>query len=351
MDFQDVIKQINIPDQTLKGKLLSKIDNLTKPIGSLGKIENIALRLGLIQETLNPQITNKRHLIFAGDHGITAESVSAYPQSVTAQMVQNFLNGGAAINVFSSMQNIELHIIDIGVNFEFEKNNCLINKKIRKGTRNFLHGPALTTQEVKDAIEIGIEMAYKAANDGIQLLSIGEMGIGNTTSTTAITSVLTNIKPLALTCYGTGITEEQRKHKADIINRSIRKNQPCSTDAIDILTKIGGLEIAGMTGVCIGAAKYKIPCILDGYISLSSAALACLLNPNIKEYLFASHKGVERAHKELIKYIGIDDFLDLDMRLGEGTGAVLAVYIFDLACKMMSDMASFESAKIDQKSI
>ena len=331
--------------------LQQKIDLLTKPIGSLGKIERIALKLGLLQQTLTPDVSKKRHIVFAADHAITEEGVSAYPSSVTAQMVLNFLRGGAGVNVFGRLNGVEVKVVDVGVDYEFEQGTELIQKKVRRGARNFMCEPALKLDEVQQAIAVGREMVMSAKQDDIQLLSLGEMGIGNTTSAAAIAAVLTDCSPLDLACYGTGIDESRRQHKAKIIEMAIAKHRPNPSDALDILCKVGGLEIAAIMGACLAARSHHLPVILDGYICLAGGALACVEDKDVEQCLFGSHKGVELAHRKLIEFIRLEDFLDLDMRLGEGTGAVLATNVFEAACRMMKEMATFDSAHIDQKNV
>jgi nicotinate-nucleotide--dimethylbenzimidazole phosphoribosyltransferase len=333
----------------LADALQAKIDHLTKPLGSLGKIERIALKLGLLQQSLTPNVGKKRHIVFAADHAITEEGVSAYPSSVTAQMVFNFLRGGAAVNVFGRLNDVEVTVVDVGVDFDFATDTKLVRKKVRKGARNFMREPALTPEEARQAIAVGRDMAVSAKKDGVQLLSLGEMGIGNTTPAATIAAILTGCSPMEVACYGTGIDETRRRKKATIIEMAIAKHQPDPADAFDILCKVGGLEIAAIMGACAAAHLHRLPVILDGYICLAGGALACLEQKDVSSCLFGSHKGVELAHRKLIECMGLEDFLDLDMRLGEGTGAVLATHIFEAACRMMEEMATFDSAHVDRK--
>ncbi|HEV8370806.1 MAG TPA: nicotinate-nucleotide--dimethylbenzimidazole phosphoribosyltransferase [Pyrinomonadaceae bacterium] len=322
---------------------------LTKPPGSLGRLEEIANRLAAIQRTVTPVVTNKRIYVVAGDHGVTAEGISAYPREVTPQMVDNFLRGGAAINVLGRAGRIEVRVVDAGVDADLSDRAELIHAKVVRGTANFAVGPAMTRAQAEACLTAGIELAQAAFNDGINLLGIGEMGIGNTTSASAITAALLKCDPERVTGRGTGLDDAGLVHKIAVIRRSIETNNPDTTNAIDVLAKLGGAEIGLMAGIVLGAAANHISIVADGFISTAAAALALRLQPNVRDYLFNGHRSAERGHTALIDFIGEQPLLDLSMRLGEGTGAALAMSIIEGAAKLLSEMATFADAGVSNK--
>jgi len=322
---------------------------LTKPPGSLGRLEEIANRLAAIQQTVTPRIRGKRIYVVAGDHGVTAEGISAYPREVTAQMVDNFLRGGAAINVLTRSGGIEVRVVDASVDADLTDRKGLIHAKTMRGTANFAVGPAMTRAEAEAAVAAGIELARVSASDGIHLLGIGEMGIGNTSAASAITAVLLGRDPDTVTGRGTGIDDERLAHKVAVIRRAVELNKPDAHDAIDILAKVGGAEIGVMAGIVLGAAADHLPVVADGFISTTAAALALTLEPNARDYLFNGHRSAERGHAALIDFIGDQPLLDLSMRLGEGTGAALAMHIVEAAAKLLSEMATFADAGVSNK--
>jgi nicotinate-nucleotide--dimethylbenzimidazole phosphoribosyltransferase len=322
---------------------------LTKPPGSLGRLEEIGNRLAAIQQTLTPRVTGKRIYVVAADHGVTSEGVSAFPREVTAQMVDNFLRGGAAINVLGRNGAIEVKIVDAGVDADLTDRDGLLHLKIMRGTANFVLGPAMTRDEAQRSVVAGIELARAAKSEGVALLGIGEMGIGNTTAASAITAALTGRDPGTVTGRGTGIDDDHLTHKIKIIRQALAVNQPDSADAIDVLAKVGGAEIGVMMGIVLGAAAERLPVIADGFISTAAAALAFRLCPHVRGYLFAAHRSSEQGHAVLIDYIGEQALLDLSMRLGEGTGAALAMHIIDAASKLLSEMATFKEAGVSDK--
>ena len=309
---------------------------LTKPPGSLGRLEEIANRLAAIQRSVTPSVTKKRIYVVAGDHGVTAEGVSAYPREVTPQMVDNFLRGGAAINVLCRAGGIEVKIVDAGVDADLSDRRELVHAKVMRGTANFAVGPAMTREEAELCLTTGIRLAQVAAYDGISLLGIGEMGIGNTTAASAITSVLLKCDPELVTGRGTGVDDAGLAHKVEVIRRAIKTNNPDPGDAIDILARVGGAEIGVMAGIVLGAAANRLPIVADGFISTTAAALALTLEPNVRDYLFYGHRSSERGHTALIDFIGEQPLLDLSMRLGEGTGAALSMPIIESAARLLS---------------
>lgn len=342
--------QIEAVDQSWLENAAARQLTLTKPPGSLGRLEEIGNRLAAIQRAVTPNVNRKRIYVVAADHGVTAEGISAYPREVTAQMVDNFLAGGAAINVLGRHGEIDVRIVDAGVDADLGSRSGLLNVKTLRGTQNFARGPAMNRSEAERLINAGIDLARAAKTDGIQLLGIGEMGIGNTTAASAITAALTREDPANLTDRGTGVDDERLAHKIEVIRRSLVVNQPDANDAIDVLTKVGGAEIAVMTGIVIGASLTCTAVIADGFISTAAAALAVSLCPNARGYLFLAHRSVERGHAALIDLIGLQPFLDLKMRLGEGTGAALAMHIVDASARLLSEMATFSEANVSNKS-
>ncbi len=348
--FQNIIKSVKPINQTLRASAQRKIDHKTKPLGALGGLEELAVQMCLIQQDLNPQINRKELFVFAGDHGVAEEGVSAFPSEVTEQMVRNFLNGGAAINVLCSHHEIGLHIVDMGVNCDFPNTPGLINKKIRKGTSNFALKDAMTKKEAYSAIEGGMAAFLDTSStEKIDIVGLGEMGIANTASATAIISVITSIPVKDAVGRGTGVDDHGLLHKMKVIQKALDFHQPDPADGIDILTKIGGFEIAAIAGAALAAASKGTAVILDGLISTAGALIACLLNPDISGYLISGHKSVEPAHLTSLRHLNLKPVHDLEMRLGEGTGAALTIDIVDAACKIMRKMASFEEAGVAGK--
>ena len=341
--------QIEAVDQTSLERAAARQLTLTKPPGSLGRLEEIANRLAAIQQTVTPKVSCKRIYVVAADHGVTSEGVSAYPREVTAQMVDNFLNGGAAINVLGRHEEIDVQIVDAGVDADLSSRKNLIEVKTLRGTANFARGPAMSRVEAERLVSAGIDLARAARTDGIELLGIGEMGIGNTTAASAITAALLREDAGSHTDRGTGIDDPGLAHKIEVIRRALNVNNPDPDDAIDVLSKVGGAEIAVMMGIVIGAAINRIAVVADGFISTAAAALAVSLCPNVRGYLFVAHRSVERGQAALIRLIGVEPLLDLKMRLGEGTGAALAMHIVDAAAKLLSEMATFSEAQVSDK--
>jgi nicotinate-nucleotide--dimethylbenzimidazole phosphoribosyltransferase len=322
------------------------LDSLTKPPGSLGILEELAIKFTAIRNTEQPTINNKSVVVFAADHGVTEEGISAYPAEVTPQMVQNFLAGGAAINVLARQQNAEVLIVDIGVNHRFEPHPYLLDRKIAFGTRNLTKEPAMSRSEAEESIIIGIQIASQLAEKDVDLLATGEMGIGNTTASSAIFSLLGDLPASKVTGRGTGINDKTLDKKISVIQHAIDMHTPDPDDPIDILTKVGGFEIGGITGLILGAAAKNIPIVVDGLISSAGASLAIKLNPNVKDYIFPSHCSVEPGHQVFFDLLEAAPLFDLKMRLGEGTGAVLAFNMIEAAVKIYSEMATFKNAGV-----
>lgn len=353
MSESELMKRVAaiVPADEAAGVLaLERLDNLTKPPKSLGHLEELAQRVAAITGEVKPVIGLKRIYTFAGDHGVTEEGISPYPKEVTPQMVLNFISGGAAINVLTRHVGAEIKVVDMGVDFDFGgMAGSLIDRKIRRGTANFTRGPAMTRQEALIALAAGMELADLAKADGVGLLGAGEMGIGNTTSSAALLCVFAGIRPEDAVGRGTGIDDEGLKRKADAVKRGIEANSPDPADPVGVLAKIGGLEIAGMAGLFLGAALNRIPVVADGFISGAAALTAVNINPLVKDYLFMSHLSEERGHAKLVENLGIRPILDLGMRLGEGTGAALAMSVIEASAKIITEMATFAEAGVSGK--
>lgn len=347
--IEKVCAQIEPVDHSWLSAARERQLTLTKPPGSLGRLEEIANRLAAMQRTVTPQVTSKRIYVVAGDHGVTAAGVSAYPREVTPQMVDNFLRGGAAINVLARVGRIEVRVVDAGVDADLSDRAELIQAKVMRGTANFAIGPAMTRADAEACLVTGIELAQAAANDGVQLLGIGEMGIGNTTAASAITAVLLTCDPEDVTGRGTGVDDQGLAQKISVLRRAIEINKPDAGDALDILSKLGGAEIGMMAGIVLGSAANHLPIVADGFISTAAAALAISLEPKARDYLFIGHRSAERGHTALIDFIGEQPLLDLSMRLGEGTGAALAMHVMEGAARVLGEMATFADARVSNK--
>ncbi|MEK5442449.1 nicotinate-nucleotide--dimethylbenzimidazole phosphoribosyltransferase [Fredinandcohnia sp. FSL W7-1320] len=324
------------------------INTLTKPIGSLGRLEEMAINLAEMKNEPFPSVTPPGVLVFAADHGITSEGVSAYPQAVTKQMVRNFLNGGAAINVFSRQIGAILKVIDIGVATDIE-HESLINQKVRYGTGNFYLEDAMSRQEAEQAMDTGYNQALQIIEEGAQCLILGEMGIGNTTSSSAILAVLSGKDISQLVGRGTGISDATFLHKTEIIKQALIRRNPNPNDPIDILAKVGGLEIAAMTGAMLGAASKRVPILVDGFICTIAALVASLISPSVNDYIMVTHQSVEPGHNIALSLVGKKPIIDLGLRLGEGTGAAISFPIIQSATLMLKEMATFDSAGISKK--
>jgi len=345
----ETCNRIKPVDSTWQGAAAARQLTLTKPPGSLGQLEVIGNRIAAILGTDKPQIKNKRIYVIAGDHGVTEEGVSAYPRDVTFQMVMNFLNGGAAINVLSRHGGIEVKVVDAGVDYDFPAHDQLMDRKVARGSANFAKQSALTAEQTSRAIIAGIDLAQDAKRDGVGIIGIGEMGIGNTTSASAITAALTGYPPKDVTGRGTGVDDKTLAVKIAVIERALERHSPKKNDAIDILSKVGGTEIGVMMGLAIGAAAEGLPIVADGFISTAAAALAVAFCPTVADYLFVGHRSEEQGHNKLIAYIGAKPILDLGLRLGEGTGAALAMHLLEASAKILCEMATFGEAGVSDK--
>ena len=325
------------------------LDNLTKPPGSLGVLEDIAKKIAGITGEVKPPLPKKTCILLAGDHGVTDEGVSAFPKEVTPQMVLNFLNGGAAMSVLSRHVGAELIVVDIGVAADLPDHPLLVKKKVAYGTANMAKGPAMNRDQAVQAIEAGIEVAEKCLQSGTGIFGTGEMGIGNTTPSTAITAFYRGSGVAEVCGRGTGVDDQNLKLKVRVIEKAIELNNPDRDDALDVLSKIGGYEIAGMAGVMLAAAANRKPVLIDGFISGAAALVASKLQPLAVDYMLASHLSEEPGHAAALDLLGLQPYLRMNMRLGEGTGAALAMSIVDGALKIVHEMASFADAGVSNK--
>jgi nicotinate-nucleotide--dimethylbenzimidazole phosphoribosyltransferase len=285
----------------------------------------------------------------AADHGVAREGVSAYPSDVTAQMVLNFLRGGAAINVLARQAGARVTVVDIGVAADFEPLPGLLRRKVMCGTRSLAQGPAMSREEAMQAIQVGVDVFNEEAARGLDLLATGDMGIGNTTPSSAIVAALTGLPVAQVAGRGTGIDDEGLERKIKVIEQALAVNRPDANEAMDVLHKVGGLEIAGLAGVMIAAAQQRVPLVVDGFISTAAAMIAVGLAPGVRNYLIPAHQSVEIGHRAMLKYLRLTPFLDLNLRLGEGTGAVLAFHLIEAAARILREMETFEEAGVSDK--
>lgn len=343
--MKKVMEGIKPTDREMMAKARERVDNLTKPLGSLGALEETAVRLCGITGSMVPDVHKKTVIVMAADNGVCCEGVAAYPQQVTALMAKAMADGTAGVAVFARMLGADVRIIDVGM-IEPVEYKGIINKRIRPGTANMAEGPAMTRDEAVRAIETGIEAAFDAVDLGCQLIATGEVGIGNTTSGSAVLAALEGLSPSLTTGRGAGLDDTALLGKIKVVERAIAKNKPDPADAIDVLSKVGGLDIAGMTGIYLGAAYRRVPVVIDGFISSVAALAAVRLNPLSLEYMFPSHLSAEKGGALALERLGLKPYLHLDMRLGEGSGAVLAFYILEAAASALVQMKTFEEAGI-----
>jgi nicotinate-nucleotide--dimethylbenzimidazole phosphoribosyltransferase len=336
-----------MPNSSLRATLENKINQKTKPLGALGRLETLALQIGLILNTLTPEIHKPTILIFAADHGISQSGVSAYPSSVTAQMVQNFLNGGAAINVFARQHNLALKIIDVGVNAEFETHENLLSLKIGFGTQNFLHSPAMSLSDCEKALENGASVVQELHEKGCNCVGFGEMGIGNTASAAILMHCFTKIPLNDCVGRGTGLNDEQLDNKKALLKQAV-ENYPDLKSSLEILATFGGFEIATMVGAYLKAAELKMLILVDGFVCGAALLTALQFNSNVLDFCVFSHVGSENGHRALLNFFNVKPLLNLEMRLGEGSGIALAYPLTQSAILFLNEMATFEEAGVDK---
>ena len=349
MKLEDVIKKIQPLDDAAMQSAQARQNMLTKPQGSLGRLEELSIQLAGIYRQPLPSIKDKVIVTMAGDHGVVSEGVSAFPQEVTPQMVLNFLNGGAAINVLSRHVGARVVIVDMGVASDFESHPSLVVKKVTKGTANMTQGPAMTRAQAKQAILSGVEVVEAEIKRGLDIVGTGEMGIGNTTPSAAIAAALTGESPAKIAGRGTGVDDEGLKRKINAVERALAINQPNPKDGLDVLAKVGGFEIGGLAGVILGAAANGKPVMVDGFISTAAAMIAVAIAPAARPYLISAHRSQEFGHGVMLNWLGLKPLFDFDLRLGEGTGAALGISMAEAACKILSEMATFGEAGVSDK--
>jgi len=347
--LSNIIGMIRPLDEEAMAQARARQDQLTKPQGSLGRLEELSIQLAGIQGKPRPQISHKVIITMAGDHGVVAEGVSLYPQQVTAQMVHNFLRGGAGINVITRQVGARVIVVDMGVAAELEPDAQLLSRKVAPGTRNMCLGPAMTSEQAVKAIETGIEIVTAEVTKGLDIIATGDMGISNTTASSAICAVMTG-KPVAkVTGKGAGIGDKQLSHKVEVIDKALVLNHPDPEQPLDVLAKVGGFEIGGLAGVMLAAAAYRIPVVVDGFISGAAALIATALSPGLKDFLIAGHVSAEAGHRLLLSHLGLKPLLDLNMRLGEGTGAALGIFLAEIAVRILSEMSTFAEAGVSER--
>ena len=348
-NWKNESRNIPAPDPLWAQRARQRLNEQTRPQGSLGALEGFLERLSSIQKKERLDIGKKRILIFAADHGVTEENVSLYPREVTRAMALNFLSGGATINALARQISAEVRVIDMGIDAEFEKAAGLIDRKISRGTRNMAKEPAMTSQELDRAVAAGWEMAEEACRDGIQMLALGEMGIGNTTAASAVIAALTGLSAVTVTGRGTGLDESMRLHKAGVIAGALKLHGPMAGDPLKALQCVGGYEIAALTGAILGAAYYEIPVVVDGWIVSAAALAAIVWNPRALDYLFFAHESAEQGHRILLERFDVRPLLDLSMRLGEASGAALAMTLLDAAVHIYNEVATFAEAGVSKR--
>jgi nicotinate-nucleotide--dimethylbenzimidazole phosphoribosyltransferase len=348
--LEQTLNRIQPLDLRLAKPAQVRLDQLTKPRGSLGRLEELAVRCVLITGKARPQVDDKVLLVFCADHGVSAAGVSAYPREVTAQMVYNFLRGGAAITVLARQLNIIVKIVDLGVDADFAPQvPGLLQCKIARGTANLAEGPAMSRAAAVRAVETGIALAAEEVRHGTQLLGVGEMGIGNSTAAAALLSAFSGIAPEELAGFGTGIDEATRQRKAEIIYQALACNRPDPSDPLGVLAQLGGYEIAGIVGVCLTGAAWRVPVVIDGFIATAGAWVACALHPGVKDCLIFAHLSAEQGHRRILAALQVQPLLDLGLRLGEGSGAALGMGLVESAVRLYNEMATFAEAGVTEK--
>lgn len=330
------------------GEIQAKFNAFAIPRGSLGRLEELAKMYASIKGAVSGTMKHKKIFTMAGDHGVVEEGVSAFPQQVTRQMVHNFIEGGAAINVLARHIGAQVIVVDCGVASYLEPHPCLKIKKVGPGTKNMAVGPAMSREDAVRSLEAGIELIEEELEEGIDIVGAGDMGIANTTPSSALLSVLGGMDVMSVTGRGTGLDDESLRRKREVIKRAIAVNQPNPHDPIDVLAKIGGYEIGGIAGLCLGAARYRIPVVLDGFISTAGALIAHAIEPKVNNYLIASHVSAEKGHGMMLKFLNKFPLLDLNMRLGEGTGAALGINLVEAGVKLLHEMATFHEAGVSE---
>jgi nicotinate-nucleotide--dimethylbenzimidazole phosphoribosyltransferase len=349
--LEEVIGGIEPLSEEWQLKARNYLNNLAIPQGSLGELLSLAEQLAAIKRTLKPSVRRKTVITMAGDHGVVEEGVSAFPQEVTPQMVANFVAGGAAINVLGEVAGARVLVVDMGVAADLSdlvKKGKILSYKVGNGTLNMARGPAMTREQAEKVLEAGIDIVGKLVGEGVELLATGDMGIGNTTASSAILAAFSGHPVNEVTGRGTGISDEALKNKVRVIQMALDVNQPNANDAVDVLSKVGGFEIGGIAGIILGAAYYKVPVLVDGFISSAGALLAKKLAPNSWDYMIAAHQSMEYGHRLMLEELGLKPLLNLNLRLGEGTGAALAMSVVESAAQVIGKMLTFEDAGVSR---
>ena len=349
MTIEHLITRIQPLDQEAMAAARARQDMLTKPQGSLGRLESLSIQLAGITGQARPRIEHKVVTVMAGDHGVVAEGVSAFPQEVTPQMVLNFLFGGAAINVLAKHVGARVVIVDMGVAAEMQAHPQLVSRRVAAGTANIARGPAMTHDQAEQSILSGAEVVEAEIARGLDILATGDMGIGNTTPSAAIACAVTGRTPSEIVGRGTGVDNDGLKRKVQAVEDALRINRPNPNDGLELLSKIGGFEIGGLAGAILGAAAHRRPVVIDGFISTAAAIIAVTLAPQVREYLIAAHCSQELGHRLMMDWLGVAPLLDMHMRLGEGTGAALAMSVVEASCKILDEMATFGEAGVSEK--
>lgn len=351
LSLAEAIERIEPCSKEWRQKAKNHLNNLAIPPGSLGELLNIAEQLAAIKQSLKPSVRRKTVVTMAGDHGVVAEGVSAFPPEVTPQMVANFVTGGAAINVLAESVGAQVIVVDMGVASDLNdlvKAGKIVSRKVGYGTQNMSRGPAMTRQQAIQALEAGINLAGDLVGDGVELLATGDMGIGNTTPSSAILAVFSGLSVPEVTGRGTGIGDAALANKVRVIQRCLDVNNPDATDPVDVLAKVGGFEIGGIAGLILGAAYHKVPVMVDGFISSAGALLAKKLAPSSSDYMIAAHESLEYGHRFMLKELGLKPIFNLNLRLGEGTGAALALHVVEAAAQVIGKMLTFEAAGVSR---
>lgn len=349
MSLENLISRIAPLDAAAMAAARARQDTLTKPQGSLGRLEALSIQLaGITGQTL-PRLTHKVVLTMAGDHGVVAEGVAAFPQEVTVQMVYNFLRGGAAINVLARHVGARIVVVDMGVAADLAPHSDLVNKKIAMGTQNIAQGPAMSRQQAEQCLLAGAEVVESEIKRGLDILGTGDMGIGNTTPSAAIAAAMTGRSAAEVVGRGAGVDDAGLAVKIAAVQRALTVNRPDPHDALDVLAKVGGFEIGGLAGAMLAAAAHRRPVVVDGFISTAAAMIAVGLAPQLRAYLISAHRSQERGHQAMLTWLGLSPLVDLDMRLGEGTGAALGISLAEAACKILAEMATFSEAGVSGK--
>ncbi len=347
--LQELIAAIPPLDTEAMRQAAARQDMLTKPQGSLGRLERLSIQVAGITGNPRPRIVHKVITTMAGDHGVVEEGVSAFPQEVTPQMVYNFLRGGAAINVLARHVGARVVVVDMGVAADLESHPELVDRKVARGTNNMARGPAMTREQAEQAILNGAAVVEAELARGLDILGTGDMGIGNTTPSAAIAAAISGRAPGEIVGRGTGVDDAGLARKVAAVQRALAVNRPDPYDGLDVLAKVGGFEIGGLAGAMLAAAAHRRPVVVDGFISTAAALIAVTLAPQVRPYLIAAHRSQEKGHRIMLEWLGLEPVLDLDLRLGEGTGAALAIGVVEAACKVLDEMATFAEAGVSEK--